>query len=83
MDTNKHNNDSKSGVLSRDNNPAERSVMHSLMLKAKVISDKDKAEFDHDGKDKRKPRSSKGKGPSLGEKVSGANIKEWVKFILT
>jgi hypothetical protein len=48
------------------------------MLKAKVISDKDKAEFEHEGKDKKKPRSSKGKGPSLNEKVSGANIKEWV-----
>ncbi len=57
-----------------------RSVMHSLMMRAKIISDKDKAEFDHDGSDKRKPKSSKGKGPSLNEKVSGANIKDWVNY---
>jgi hypothetical protein len=81
MDTQtKDKTDKQGGALSRDGNPAERSVMHSLMLKAKIISDKDKAEFEHEGKDKKKPRSSKGKGPSLNEKVSGANIKEWVKY---
>jgi hypothetical protein len=63
-------------------NDDHRSVMHSLMMRAKIISDKDKAEFDHDGLDKRKPKSSKGKGPSLNEKVSGANIKDWVKYYL-
>lgn len=81
MDTqNKDKTAPQSGALSRDNNLAERSVMHSLMNMAKVISTKDKAEFEHDGKDKKKPRSSKGKGPSLNEKVSGANIKEWVNI---
>ena len=61
------------------NDESQRSVMHSLMLRAKIITNKDKAEFDHDGTNKKTPKSSKGRGPSLNEKVSGANIKDWVK----
>ena len=73
MDTNQN------GELTRDGKPGH-SVHHSLFTNIKIISEKDKLEFDHDGRDKKKPRSSKGKGPSLNEKVSGADIKGWVIY---
>ncbi len=54
------------------------SKIESLMLTAKAISDKADSE---ENKAFRKPKSLKGKSPSLTEKLSGTNIKEWVLFI--
>ena len=52
------------------------SKIESLMLTAKAISNKADSEENRF----RKPKSLKGKSPSLTEKLSGTNIKEWVKI---
>ena len=57
---------------------AEGSIHHSLFANIKIFTEKDKIDFDSECRDKMKPRSSKGKGPSLNEKVSSADIKGWV-----
>ena len=57
---------------------AAGSIHHSLFANIKIMTEKDKLEYDRETRDRLKPRSSKGKGPSLNEKVSGADIKGWV-----
>jgi len=69
--------ESVNGELNRDRKAGE-SIHHSLFANIKIMTEKDKFEFDSETRDKMRPRSSKGKGPSLNEKVSGADIKGWV-----
>jgi hypothetical protein len=57
------------------------SVFHHQFKVIKDEEERKKANIETEQLDK-KPRSSKGKGPSLNEKVAAANIKDWVKHII-